>query len=478
MLKSIHTKLIMLFFVIVIAYRLLLCFSYSPEISVGETNNIWNALNVAAGKLLYTNPEEPPFEIFQYTPLSQSVVISAAKIIDSNSDQYAYYVMVIGRLFSLLFNLGKFFIVYLLLKNILHVNAFLSLSAAVLGFATLTHLAFAIRPDALSMLLTIVSLYLFFKAFSANNSFYYFLTGLFFSIAFFAKQDAVSILAVIGSYLLITQRWKPIFIISTSFVFFWSVFAFTFKELLGEYFMNSIVGGLNSGYEITNAISVLKRFFDIYWFLITVGIFVVFLNAKRLFNSEENKVMLFICIGSFLIAFFTSLKVGAWVNYYSLFIILFTMLIFKSLSMRIDKKIQHIGLLITIVFSCVFLFRQVYHYTLPFLKYPQTKRDYFLTVNNFKSDTELNNSTIFTFDKTLKLLFFKNTILPNTEYYHVSRFKKTELGKSGPEYIIKNDLMDDSQFSALIYYKVDTSVYKMYKKTLNYTVYIHGRQQQ
>lgn len=68
---------------ILLVYRLLICFSYTPELSFGEANNIWNALNVANGKSMYFNPVDTPFEIFQYTPLSQLPTILSAYLFDS-----------------------------------------------------------------------------------------------------------------------------------------------------------------------------------------------------------------------------------------------------------------------------------------------------------------------------------------------------------------------------------------------------------
>ena len=156
-----NNLLLLLFAGVIIIYRLLICVNYTPEISVGETNNIWNALNVANGRALYCNPENTPFEIFQYTPLSQFPTVIFAKLLDSNSLNYGYYVLAIGRVFSLIFNLLTFYLVFLLLSRILKIDKTLSLAAAIGGFGLLTHLAFAVRPDAMSLLVTILSVYLF-----------------------------------------------------------------------------------------------------------------------------------------------------------------------------------------------------------------------------------------------------------------------------------------------------------------------------
>lgn len=68
------------FLAIMLVFRILLVFSYSPDISVGEDNNVWNIQKMLQNIPLYTNPEKPPFEIFVYTPLSQYPVFWIADV--------------------------------------------------------------------------------------------------------------------------------------------------------------------------------------------------------------------------------------------------------------------------------------------------------------------------------------------------------------------------------------------------------------
>ena len=96
--KAKNNLLLLGLFLVLIVYRLLICFNYTTELCVGETNNIWSAMNVAHGKQMYTHPEVSPFEIFQYTPVSQFPIILGSKLFNSNSINYSYSVLVFGTL--------------------------------------------------------------------------------------------------------------------------------------------------------------------------------------------------------------------------------------------------------------------------------------------------------------------------------------------------------------------------------------------
>jgi hypothetical protein len=479
----IRVRLLMFLFIAVVAYRLLLCISYTPEISVGETNNVWNALNIAAGKALYTNPEEPPFEIYQYTPISQLVIVAAAKVFNNTSDNYSYYVMVIGRLFSLLCNLATFFIVYLILKNIFHVNKTLSFAAFVLGFSLLTHLAFAIRPDALAMFLTITSVYLFLIGSYQKRNTYYVLSAILFSVSFFVKQDSISILSVLGFFLLLSKRWKELFTLCISFVISFVVLLFLFHLIFGEYFLSSIVGGLAQGYSLDYAVMVFIRFIDIYLLWLLVGIVFTTIAFKSILTDVKSRLLLLLCIGSFAIAIVTSVKLGAWVNYYSFFIIYFIMLAFKAIDnfSNIHSKKNRMNNIVisTVVFCSVFfVFRQAYHYTAPLLKYTQGKRIYANFIHDFKSlktDVEKNDYRIYTFDKHLKLMFYKYTYFPNTEYYHhtifsFDNYNKLHIDKQLKYYIYDSSL-NDEQLATLNYFNITTENFKQKQSIKNFTIF-------
>jgi hypothetical protein len=465
-----------------VIYRLTICFNYTPELCVGETNNIWSAMNVAHGKQMYTHPEETPFEIFQYTPVSQLPIILGAKIFNSESANYSYYVLVFGRICSLVFNLLTFYLLYRLMFTVFKVSKTLSLAAVLVGFGLLTHLAFGIRPDALSLLFIFISVYVFAVSYFKNEGKKIFVSSIFFAFSFFIKQDSFLILSGIGLFLMVEKKWKLIFQLAISFAISFVVFLLLFKSLFGPNFMLSIFGGLSQGFEIKQIVMVFERFLNFYNYLLFIAIVFTVMVLKKAGDSSISYFLVFISIVSFSIAFITSVKLGSWINYYTQFVIYSILLIFYMVNYYNkleDKKIVESAMTyFSLVVVAIFIFQQIFHYTSPFLKYNQSKQEYASLTkefDSFKKEAKTKNYVIFTFNKPLKLILFKNTIFPNTEYYHHTLFSfdgYSKLKKSKQlSHFIEDKTVSTSQFSTLDFYKIKRDSFKERELLLNFSIF-------
>lgn len=462
----------------------MICFNYTPEICVGETNNIWNALQVANMKPMYSNPEDTPFQIFQYTPLSQVPIIIASKLFDAESLNYAYKVMVVGRLSSLILNIMTFYFLFLLLKNCLNVSRILSLTAAICGFGLLTHLSFSIRPDAMSLFFSVYSVYLFSKAYLLEKINYYILCGFTFALSFFVKQDSFLILSALGLCLLLNKSWKNLLFLSLSFTVSIVLLLFIHVIIFGEYFFTSIFGGLSMGHTIEQAQVVFERFLQFYSLIFYLVIIFGYLIVRKFTQKKEGHFLLILTVVSFLIAMATSFKLGSGISYYIQFVTYSILLIFYVIhqinngdrKFVIEKALNYL----TMVIVSLFIFQQVFHYTSTFLKYGESKTKYLTIATDFsvfKRKVEEKKYVIFSFDKYIKLIFFKNIIFPNTEYYHVSDFsfngyRKLERNRR-ISHIIKNCDLDDSQFTTLNYYHISFKDFKEIEKVSNYLIYTY-----
>ena len=464
----------------IIMYRLLICINYTPEISVGETNNIWNALNVANGRSMYCNPEDTPFEIFQYTPLSQFPIVVLAKMYNSQSPNYYYNVLVSGRILSLMLNILTFYLIFLLLFKRLKIDKTISLAAAVAGFGLLTHLAFAVRPDALSLCLTILSVYIFSIAYFEGNVRYLVFSGLLFALSFFAKQDSFLILSALGLCLLIQKQWKSIMIVAFSFLSSFGVFLMIFYFIFGKYFFLSIIGGLAQGYSLHQAFDVFERFLHFYSVWFYLGLFCSYIVIKRAPLNKMGVFVLSLSSMSFCIALSTSFKFGSWINYYTQYIIYTVILIYYVVDLvKTNKQVIVNGVTyFTIITVSFFVFFQVMHYTSPFLKYSESKSKHEVLMSqfsNFKKKIEATNQLVFTFDKQLKLFFYKNTLFPNTEYYHHSLFSTVGYNnlqsKKKLSFVLLNNELGSEQLMTLNYYKIDFTRFEKSNDKLNYSIY-------
>lgn len=486
LLKRKNNLLLTVLVCFLIFYRLLICVNYNPEISTGETNNIWNVLKVANGKSIYTDPENTPFEIFQYTPLSQLPVILAAKIYDPKGDHYYYYALLTGRFLSLLYNLLTFYLIYRLLKYKFGLSTTLSYASAVCGFGLLTHLAFAVRPDSFALLIVIFSIYLFAKAFFDEKRLYFILCGLTFSISFFAKQDSFLILSALGLSLLILRNWKDLIVLSLSFSFSMIVLVLLFKMILGKYFLFSILGGVSTGYTLSTTLLVFERFLDFYSIFFYLSIVFVYLLFTRLGIQKEKVFFISLTLISFSIAVCISFKIGSWINYYTPFLIFSIILIYYTvhlLSKNQDQKIIESALTyFTTIIVGVFVLKQIFHYTAPFLKYNESKAQHIELVNKlkpFKIESINHGYRIFSFDKPTKLILFQNTLFPNTEFYTVSKFSMKGYGKLKRNQKLTHIIIDttegDVQFIPIKKFNIPFNEYKEKTKILKYIIYEHER---
>lgn len=475
-----NNLLLLLFASGIIIYRLLICINYTPEISVGETNNIWNALNVANGRSLYCNPEDTPFEIFQYTPLSQIPVVLFAKMFDNNSPDYWYHVLVVGRISSLIFNLLTFYLIFLLLYRNLKIDKTISLAAAIGGFGLLTHLSFAVRPDALSLCLIILSVYFFSIAYFHEKMRYLVYSGVLFAVSFFAKQDSFLILSALGLCLLIQKQWKNILILAFTFLSSFAILLVVFHFIFGKYFFLSIIGGLAQGYSLSQVFDVFERFLHFYSVWFYLGIFCSYIIIKQIPLNKTGVFVLTLSLVSFFIALSTSFKFGSWINYYTQYVIYTVILVYYVADLvKTNKQIIVNGVTyFTIIVVSVFLFFQILHYTSPFLKYVESKGKHEVLASqfsSFKKKIESKDQLVFTFDKQLKLFLYKNTLFPNTEYYHHTIFSIDKYNRLSSKdklsYVLLNNEIGNEQLMTLNYYKINFTDFTKSNDILNYSIY-------
>jgi len=344
-------------------------------------------------------------------------------------------------------------------------------------------LAFAVRPDAMSLFLTILSVYLFSKAYFQKQHLYYIYCGVTFGISFFSKQDSFLILSALGFFLLINKRWKELLTLALSFLISFISLLIISKVVFGNFFLFSIGGGLSLGYSFNQAKEVFLHFLSFYNISFCAGLLVSIVTFKKALPEKQASFLLILSSSSFLIAMVTSFKLGSWMNYYTPFVIYTVMLIYYVIN-YFNENSNRVFLIVclTIVHVLFFIYSQAFHYTAPFLNYKSSKAKYIAIAENFKNfkeEADSNKYVIFTFDKMLKLVLYRNTIFPNTEYYHVSRFSFEGYKKLNSfkklTHVIKNNDIGNSQFSTLDYYQIPLLDFKEKNQVLNYTIYEYGR---
>lgn len=434
--------------IVALLYRLSIVFNQTPEFVIGETNNLWNAFKVAEGNSIYTDPESFPFEILQYTPLSQLPVFLYAWIerhlLETNDFTFT---LALGRLTSLLFNCLAAFLVYRISRFHLKSSVLISFSCGVMFFCFLPHHSFAVRPDSMALFLSIFGVYFFSKAYFLNLYKLYILSGIILALSFFAKQDAFLISGALGLILLFNKDYRNTLLFSISLLFSFGILMFISSFLLGPFFLKSIFGGIALEMKWEQFSYMFTRYITFYYLLLVAMMISVFKLIKSSQFETKNKVFLFTAlIFSFTVSFATSFKLGSHINYYMLptfFSILIIASFLNSINFTNSYRKQYLLSGASILICFHFLFFQYYHYTSQSTKYKKSitqHKDYINENKEVLQEIKKTEQLVVSYDSISKLMLSKQLILPNLEFYWVSNFSyeklKEEKNQKHVEFII------------------------------------------
>ena len=429
--------------ILLLTYRIAIALNQTPELLNGETNNIWNALKVISGKPIYTSPEAIPYEIFQYTPISQLPVIFLAWFEnDFFPSQDFIFTLGAGRILSLIYNLMTAFVIFKILKSQLKVQLTFSLFGSLTFLYLLPHHFFAIRPDSLALLFTVTGIYFFTKAYFEEHRNSFIVCAIILAFSFFIKQDAFLISGAFGLVLLLSKNIKGLIIFSLSLIGSLVVLLLIAPIFLGPYFYISVFGGVALEMKFSQFTYVLSRYFTFYYVLMAIliyGILIIFKNWPQ--HRKELLFFLTTFIVTFCFAAFTSFKVGSHFNYYELPSIVTILFIVYSINAKFGSMINQIKVMMLSIFlvyaiSLHFLYFQYYHYTSPFLKNE--------IAQNFRANTIANNQEIFndlntsnlnicSYDTRSRIILAKKVILPNSEFYGISKFSYRDFNNLDPK---------------------------------------------
>lgn len=438
-----------LFFLIVIflVFRFFIIFSYSPDIVIGEDNNVWNIQKMLLGKPLYTDPEDYPFEIFQYAPLSQYFTFFTAKFLGFKVGRDTHNIFVIGRLYSLVFNILTSFFIFKISRLFFNINKYVNYVFFFISFVLISYIDYTLRADSLSNLFTILSLLYLYKSITTENIISIFLTSLFVGLAIFSKQSAFQLIIFYSFIFLYYTKSKILywffFTLITS-----GIFCFVFYSIYGSVFFKSTIGGISNPTELKLGVALLLDYTKRFGVLLLPAIIMFFIKAnKNNIDLRIKNILFFLFLASFLFSFGTSQKVGAGLNYYSLNLYISILLCSMFINELFENEVFKYGFvflsLILIITSLNILVERLFnrHYSQISSKhrYEYFTDFNFIQLSKNKIGTLNNNEYVFTVNKNIKNLYFRNTILPNTEYYGVSHFDLSKYHRKSIKYLILND---------------------------------------
>lgn len=418
--------------------RVVVIYTTNIDLTTGESNNMWNILKVLNGERLYTNPEKAPYEIFQYAPLSQYVYIGLAKLF-SISDYLSLYKLF--RFVNVLFNCIVAFVIYRFARKhgISIVN---SLICGFVGLLLLGQLCWYVRADVFTVCFMVIACVTAYYSLQQNR---YIIVSVFFTVmAFFAKQDAIQLLAIIPVVFFLIKKYRlglvyffvSVIICALIFISLWLYY--------GDVYVDSVIRGVSMSPSITFAFGVFNRYLQLYNFLPITIVVTALLAVLR--SKEQNEVFLAILVlGTFLFAIGTSMKPGGGPSYFTLANILGVLLMILFMRRFPHKRISSA---LVVVWACYFYSGMMFHYTSKSFDFnPEGYEKAKIIAENLRLVLP-ENFKLYTTDNYLKLELAKHTILPNSEYYPVTPFDMHKAIEDS--FYIYGDVYNDWVFTEML----------------------------
>jgi hypothetical protein len=424
---------VMLFIYIVVRFAFV--FSSNIGFEAGEEDNIWNILNVSSGRSMYISPTHKPYEIFLYAPIAQYIYVIIVKTLHLTD---IYWISVILRSTSLIFNILTVRLIYIYFRDQLPLlNEKNRKWLVFLGLLSLIHLNWTVRVDAIALYFSLFTIVYVFRNFDDRRLIVSVLTGVLIGITIFTKQDGIQLLFIIPIAFTLLGRFKIsalifLFGLITMLILFYICFL-----LFGNAFYESVIGGLTNPSSVSNAFNVVNRYFQLYGIL-PIIITILFFWGVFVIQNEFIRFLSLILLGVFSFATITSMKFGAWVNYFSLFNLLGVLLLGHFINANKMDSYFKGG---TILFFCYFFSGLVFHYLIPEFKFERQGIIEKKIISSRIRKIIPNDSYIYTNDDVMELFLYDKTVFPNQVFYNgMSTFKYSDLDTFSKQVVVVTNL--------------------------------------
>ena len=297
-----------------------------------------------------------------------------------------------------------------------------------MSFSLFTNPAFTIRPDATLLLFLGLTVWSYLKLEESNQFKWIILTSSLIIVCFYTKQDGILIAGPIAIRLIIVKKWRTLIILSSISICFLLVSIISGPYIFGADFYTCVFKGLKNTSSLIQVVSVFDRAYGFYAFHFVIGLICSFYFLKK---QAKEKIAFFsiLSIFYFLVAIATSSKSGSWVNYYTPYILFSSVLIIyflSQLNFNSEKSSPFFLMSISIAISFLFILKQVYVYTSPFLIHSKGQKEYMNEFQEIKYLKEKLNiqkdDVILTANQLDRNFLAQNSIMINTEYYNYASY--------------------------------------------------------
>jgi hypothetical protein len=386
--------LIFLSFVLIITLLVaaLIVISPSQDVYGIEQNVVYSLQRVIAGEPLYTNPEQPPYNIVQYTPVYYAITTMLARLaqIEASDTEGVYR---IARIVSGCFGIATVFVLLQICREfgLRRKDMFTLL---VFGIIVPIPWYFVARPDSIMAFFEALSLYFFIRYLRDEpvKSRALIFSGIALAFAVYAKQSAI---IVLGSSLIfpfyreqIRDRLRllggfALGLLGAGLIF-WN-YASLWSGTDNAFFMN-IFGGINNAIDIERALWVYSIYLRVFFPAVLLPLMITSLTIFQLWRAwvkggrrfkvfqtaflNLDKTLLFLILSTWAlsaVALIMALKGRSAVNYMNESMMVAMILVgyfFASFELQLPwqkNSIVRFGVALLLVFS---IFRMVYYWGL------------------------------------------------------------------------------------------------------------------
>ena len=480
---------VVLFFIF---YRIFLVFYPVPDIGGSENNVIYFIQRILNRQAIYSDPEQVPYSIAQYSPAYYYLVAFVSKLASIDADQVEK-IFIVNRLVSLFLNFALIALAIHILKTIFNLKTSYCIISGFLIFI-FTEGNYC-RPDSLSSFCWVVSVYFFlvFLKKSPQKNFRIELVAASLSgvVALLAKQSAVTILVITFLFLLKENNLRgaiTYFLWSFLFIIVILVFALYWWDIHSLY--KNIISGLNNGIAFGKYWEkFVLNFYARQGFLFLAGFYVIIYHT--LWKRGQSKYFQFIGFASileFLFSNLTAIKYGSGPNYFIQWIVLVflgvTVLADKIKNTLNDIAPQLAFMLLSLV--TVLRLTAVIHPLITKLKHGNYKSAKELLVNEkriaqfIRAQPEMRDSglvfnNLFSPESYLNNFLFREAIIPQYDIVYGCTYPrnvfnyadlKGKISQGKIKFMVMNNQILQPKF-----YDVDLHQFKLLARISNYNIY-------
>jgi 4-amino-4-deoxy-L-arabinose transferase-like glycosyltransferase len=490
---------ILIFFAVnaVIGIRSILCRSVNPLMA--ESSNIYTIQKTMLDTQIYSNPEQPPFELAQKTPFFYILSSTAARILGLRANSSFFSIIFVARLLSLSASLIISSLMFWICHRLFKADWLTSLATGFLAFLIPSPFYFLSRADAWAGLFFILTFSMCLLALDKSRWWHWLIAGAFGWMAFLTKQHGLLAFIIPFLFLLIERRFKPALFLAGGFFI-----GFALTSLIFAPYYNIIPGPTNFLYDniikgLDNGILVERTFRQVYSvYLRDYGLILfltLFAMIYQLVTRKFKQIHIHFRFLSFTFILLTggmsisALKSGSDINYLTesllvstLIIVLLLQDIFSKLWFKNYRNLVTAilaGSLIFLMLALTLTKLYTYSYSQAITCFQPNRPDKMNLIRFMKQELSDHPDTfLFTNDQNFNIFFVGQMVFPqldasrtlNTLHtYNYKEFRSAiESGKV--RYLVLNEHDPEMQYSG-----VEFTGFIELNRLDGYIVYINSR---